>query len=131
MDRETAEREEKSRALNCVAKNSRVWTLSDNSLVWLSNPLSGSAGKAEVAEEWAQRISTDRCHDSWRRDAMQCNAMQCKKDVAQGLVPLHRGSDWLQARQVGGVDQDPDATSDAFLASDEPVAFESKQHLMD
>ena len=46
------------------------------------------------------------------------------------LVPLHSGFDWLQARQVGGIDQDLDATSDAFLTSNQAVAFEGKQHVM-
>jgi hypothetical protein len=32
--------------------------------------------------------------------------------------------------QVGGIDQYLDAASDTFLASDESIAFEGKQHLM-
>jgi hypothetical protein len=51
------------------------------------------------------------------------------------LVPLHRGFDELivsgaEGRQRVGIDQHLDAAGFAWVASDQPVAFEREHHLV-
>jgi len=62
--------------------------------------------------------------------AIATDARQSPGSAATQLVPLHCDFDWLQSRQVGWIDQYLDAASDTFLACDESVAFERKQHLV-
>jgi hypothetical protein len=47
------------------------------------------------------------------------------------LVPLHRGNDGLEFGQVFGLDEQLDASRDAWLASDQFPSFERQHHLVD